>query len=321
MFKDLEKQILGGTSLGFQQGEELLDLDESRCLELFSLANRVRKYFQGDRVDLCAIINGKSGKCSENCSFCAQSVHHSVKIATYELLDKESILARARLMEREGAHRFAVVTSGRGIAEGKELDKLVDIFAALARETNLGVCASLGILSLPVAQRLKEAGLQRYHHNVETAASFFPNICSTHSYQERIATIKAAQEAGMTVCSGGIFGLGESKKQRVEMAFEIKNLGVDSIPINILNPIIGTPLGDRNPLDLWDVLKTVAVFRLIMPRTNLRFCGGREFSLRDLQALGMLAGANGLMVGNYLTTNGRDVKDDLKMLTDLGFVY
>lgn len=321
MFREIEEQVLAEKPLSFRQAEELLNLEEQHCLELLALANRIRKHFQGNGVDLCAIINGKSGKCSENCAFCAQSAYHGVGIDTYDLLDKESILSRAKMLERAGSHRFAIVTSGRGIKAGKELDKLVDIFADLAKETSLGLCASLGIIDYSVAQRLKETGLQRYHHNVETASGFFSNICSTHTYAERIATIKVVQDVGLSVCSGGILGLGESKKQRVEMAWEIKNLAVDSVPLNFLNPIRGTPLEKQGVLNPWEALKTVAVFRLLMPKTNLRFCGGREVVLRDLQGLGMLAGANGLMLGNYLTTGGRKIEDDLEMLKDLGFSY
>lgn len=321
MLKELEERIISGGEISFSEAEGLLEISDQSTLEVLAVANRIRKHFQGDGVELCSIINAKSGKCTENCAFCAQSIHHQVYIQAYQLLDREVILNRAKLMEKEGAHRFALVISGRGVKEGSELDRLVDVIAVLAKEVKLGLCASLGLLTPQAADRLKEAGLSRYHHNVETARSFFPRICSTHTYEERVETIKTVRKLGMSVCSGVIVGMGESKKQRVEMAREIKDLGVDSVPINILNPIKGTPLGERAAPNPWEILKTVAVFRLIMPRTNLRFCGGREINLRDLQALGMLAGANGLMIGNYLTTTGREPKTDLQMLVDLGFSF
>lgn len=319
MFKELEEFIKSGGIIGIQKAEKLLNLEQEQTLELLAVANRVRKHFQGDQVDLCSIINVKSGRCSENCAFCAQSAHHQVNIEVYDLLDREVVLARAKLMEQAGAQRFALVSSGRGIKEGKELDQIIDLIATLKRETNLSLCASLGLLTPDAAAKLKEAGLDRYHHNLETAESYYAKICSTHSYQDRINTIKIAQEVGLTVCSGVILGLGESQQQIIEVAEAIRELNVDSVPLNILNPIKGTPLGNNPLVDAWQVLKIVAVFRLMMPKTNLRFCGGRETSLRDLQALGMLAGANGLMIGNYLTTAGREPEIDLQMLNDLGF--
>lgn len=319
MLKKLEELVKGGGVISFQEAEELLKLEQGQILELLAVANRVRKHFQGDQVDLCSIINVKSGKCSENCGFCAQSAHHQVSVEVYNLLDKATVSARASLMERAGAHRFALVSSGRGVKEGKELDKIIDLIVTLKQETSLTLCASLGLLTPGAAARLKESGLDRYHHNLETAESYFSEICTTHSYQDRIDTVKVAQEAGLTICSGVILGLGESQKQVIEVAEAIRRLEVDSVPLNILNPIKGTPLGNNPLMDPWQVLKIVAVFRLMMPKTNLRFCGGRETNLRDLQALGMLAGANGLMIGNYLTTAGREPEIDLQMLKDLGF--
>jgi len=321
MLRELEERVIAGGELTVQEVLEVLELGTNETLELLAAANRIRQHFQGDKVDLCSIINVKSGKCSEDCAFCAQSVHHGVEIQTYELLDPDAVLVRAKLMEKVGAHRFALVSSGKGVNGGKEFEKILEIIAALKKETSLALCASLGLLTFDAATRLREAGLQRYHHNIETAESFFPQICSTHTYRERIATIKIAQEAGLSICSGVLIGLGENREQRMEMAYAIKELNVASVPFNVLNPIKGTPLGERVLLDPWEILKSLAAFRMIMPKTNLRLCGGREINLRDLQALGMLAGVNGLMIGNYLTTSGKEPIDDLKMLKDLGFSY
>jgi len=321
MLKELEQRIIAGGEVKLPEVLKVLEFGPSETLELLAVANRIRQHFQGDKADLCSIINVKSGKCSEDCAFCAQSAHHGVETQAYELLDKDSVLDRAKLMEKAGAHRFALVSSGRGVKGGKELERIIDIITALKKETSLSLCASLGLLTLDAAARLREAGLDRYHHNIETAESFFPQICSTHTYRERIATIEIAQKAGLSICSGVLIGLGENREQRMEMAYAIKELAVDSIPFNILNPIKGTPLGESAFLDPWEILKTLAAFRLIMPKTNLRLCGGREVNLGDLQVLGMLAGTNGLMIGNYLTTSGREPADDLKLLKDLGFTY
>lgn len=304
-----------------EEALNILTESDSFDLNLLNRANEVRKKYQGDKVDLCSIINVKSGRCSEDCAYCAQSSFHHTDIKKYALLSKEEVLDKARLMEKAGARRFALVSSGRGLTEGRELDKIVDILYALKQETNLHLCASLGIAERSVLCRLKEAGLSRYHHNLETAASYYPSICTTHTFAERVNTVTAAKEAGLSVCSGVILGLGESRTQRIEVAESLRNLKVDSVPINILNPLPGTKLEKQQPLEVWEILKTLAVYRLMLPETNLRLCGGRELRLGDFQALAMLSGINGLMLGNYLTTKGRTPEIDLLMLKELGFTF
>lgn len=304
-----------------EEALNILTESDSFDLNLLNRANEVRKKYQGDKVDLCSIINVKSGRCSEDCAYCAQSSFHHTDIKKYALLSKEEVLDKARLMEKAGAKRFALVSSGRGLTEGRELDKIVDILYALKQETNLHLCASLGIAERSVLCRLKEAGVSRYHHNLETAASYYPSICTTHTFAERVNTVIAAKEAGLSVCSGVILGLGESRTQRIEVAESLRNLKVDSVPINILNPLPGTKLEKQQPLEVWEILKTLAVYRLMLPETNLRLCGGRELRLGDFQALAMLSGINGLMLGNYLTTKGRTPEIDLLMLKELGFTF
>lgn len=317
MFNELVERIKSGGEITREEALVFNELEGDRLNEFFLSALKVTRYFHHNRVDLCSIINAKSGRCSEDCAFCAQSGHYRTGVSTYPLLPKEEILERAREMESRGARRFSLVTSGRGILDG-DLEKILDIYETLREKTALSLCASLGIINYNQAMRLKEVGVTMYHHNIETSRSYYPEICTTHSFGERLETIYSAKEAGLDICSGGIIGLGENWENRVEMAFQLRELQVLSVPINILAPIEGTPLwGKPVPAPL-EILKTAAMFRLILPCAVIRLAGGREAALRDLQSAALLAGVNGLMVGNYLTTGGRRVEDDLLMIEDLG---
>lgn len=313
---DIHKAVQRAISGDPLEAEEGLRLFELPLADLMWGASRVREHFFGRGVKLCAIVNAKSGRCPEDCAFCAQSAHHRAKIQVYPLMSPEEILRRAKEAEAMGARRFSIVTSGRSPSE-RELDRIAEAVAAIRKETSLIPCASLGLLDLGKAQRLREAGLECYHHNLETARSFFPHICTTHPYEDDIETLRVAQDAGLEVCSGGIFGLGESRQQRVELALTLRELGVKSIALNFLHPIPGTKLERQRPLPPAELLRSVAVFRLMLPDRDIRICGGRAFGLRDLHPLVIPAGANGLMIGNYLTTRGRNYKDDLQMLKDL----
>lgn len=313
----LEEKVLAGLEITQEEAQKLAELDGSDLYRLFTAASRIRDLRVGKKVDLCSIINAKSGRCSEDCKFCAQSVHHQTEVDVYDLLDEDSILERALQMAREGAERFSLVTSGRGINE-RDFPKALAIYRRLARETNLKLCASLGIITEDMARRLREAGVTMYHHNLETSESYFPQICTTHSYQDRINTIRACQAANLEVCSGGIISLGETMSQRLEMAFTLRELKVQSVPLNILNPIKGTVLENQSVLPALEILQTIAIYRFILPETTLRFAGGRENALRDLQALGYLAGINATLVGSYLTTSGRTVAEDIQMILDMG---
>lgn len=308
-------KVLNGEDITYEEALKLIGINDNNIeiLEfLFQGANEIREKFMGKKVDLCTIMNVKSGMCSEDCKFCAQSFYYNTDIDEYDLLDYDEILRRAKEMEKAGAHRFSLVTSGKGI-KGGEFDKIVDIYKRLSKDTGLKLCASHGVISYEQALKLKEAGVSMYHHNIETSREYYGKICTTHTYDERIETIKNVVNAGMDICCGGIIGMGESLEDRIKMAFEIKGLGVKSIPINVLNPIKGTPLEDREILSPFEILKTMAVYRYIIPDSYIRYAGGR-MAIKDKQNIGFRAGVNAALVGNYLTTIGSDISKDKEMI-------
>ncbi len=297
---------------------ELLHAEGAEFYRLLARAGSLRERYKGRRVVLCGILNAKSGRCSEDCSFCAQSAHHGADTAVYPLVDADAMVARAHQVEAMGAREFSVVAVACNNQSDAEIDVIRDALTRLRDEGRLWRCASLGNLSARHLERLAEAGLTNYHHNLETARSFFPQVCSTHSYDEDVATVRLAKALGLRVCCGGIFGLGESPAQRVELAQTLRELEVDSIPLNFLNPIPGTPLQGQHQLRPMDCIRIIAVYRLMMPTKDIYVCGGREVNLRELQSWIFMAGANGMMVGDYLTTAGRDHRLDLQLLEDLG---
>jgi biotin synthase len=270
-------------------------------------------------VDCCSIINAKSGNCSEDCSFCAQSVHYNTEAETYGLITPDEILESAKKSLDMGVRRFCVVTSGRGIENDRELDAIAGVISSM-RDMGIMPCATLGILDERQLGVLKEAGLNRYHHNIETARSFYPQICSTHDFDERVKTVLMAARLGMSVCSGGILGMGETMAQRAEMALTLRELDVDSVPLNFLMPVPGTPLGDAEPISPMEALKSIALFRFILPVKEIRVCGGRLSVLGELHSMMYLAGANGVLTGDYLTRLGRDPMMDGQLFDDLGLV-
>jgi biotin synthase len=317
--RDIEERCLSGGSIGRGEALAASELSGEELHGLFGAARRVTRALHGTRVDLCSIMNARSGHCSEDCVFCAQAGRYRTSAAVYPLLSKEEILERALKMEAAGARRFSLVTSGRGTGSN-DLQPILAIYRLLREKTGLFLCASLGIVGPDEAAQLKEAGVGMYHHNIESARSHFSNICTTHTFEERVETVRAVRTEGLAACCGGILGLGESWPQRVEMAFHLKEMDVQSVPLNIITPVEGTPLaGAPVPAPL-EILRAVAVFRLVLPGAVIRLAGGREAALRDMQAQALLSGANGLMVGNYLTTGGRGVEDDLRMIADLGLV-
>ncbi|MBL7032438.1 MAG: biotin synthase BioB [Nitrospira sp.] len=288
----------------------------SEIYDLFALANRIRDKYRGNAVDLCSIINAKSGACPEDCSFCAQSAHSQTDTSIYPLMEKEKILEAAAASKKYGVKRFCVVTSGKK-PSAHELDDIC-AFVSELRAMGFLPCATLGMLDAQELRQLKEAGLNRYHHNLETSEAFFSEICTTHTYRDKIKTIEAVKSEGLSICSGGIFGLGESWEDRIEMAFALKEIGVDSVPINFFTPVTGTPLGKNELLDPLEALKIIAIYRLIIPKSEVRVCGGRSLTLRDMNSFIFNAGADGLLLGNYLTTTGRRPEDDLQMIKDMG---
>jgi len=318
--EELGKRVLGGSSVSRQEGEWLFELEApADIFDLLSWANRIREHFKGNKIHLCSIVNVKAGGCSENCRFCAQSAAYQTDSPRYGLIETEPVLTAAAEAKANGVTALGLVAAWRGLEEGPVLDEICERLEELKQSGQARPDASLGIIkSKKVAQRLKDSGLECYNHNLETSRGFFPQVCTTHTYDERVQTIQHLKEAGIKICSGGILGMGETREDRCELAFSLKELGAHIVPINILNPIAGTPYADREPLPPLEILKTIACFRFILPKQELMIAGGRAINLRDLQSLIFAAGASALMVGNYLTTLNQPVEKDLQMLKDLG---
>jgi biotin synthase len=294
---------------------ELTDHDEIGAL--VERAWAVRRENFGESTDLCSLVNAKSGGCAEDCGFCAQSRYAEADTPMHAMMEPEQILEHARAAEAAGAHRFCMVTQGQGLSK-RDFEKILEGARLVARNTNLKRCVSVGHISPERARRLADAGVQRVHHNVETARSYYDEVSTTVRYEGRIRTIDAVTEAGLESCVGGILNLGESPRQRVEMAFELTEINPTSVPINLLNPRPGTKFGDRELMDPWEVVKWVAIFRLILPDALFRLCGGRVENLGELQPLAVKAGLNGVMMGNFLTTLGAEPADDRAMFEGLG---
>lgn len=312
------EKVLHGSDITRSEALELISLPQDDTPLLLAMADKIRQHYSNDTVDCCAIINGRSGHCPENCRFCAQSAHYHTDASVYPLLDNDTMIAAAKKAKAAGAARFSIVTSGRSVVEGPEFDAILTTLKRIRQEVKLETCCSLGLITLKQAIALKNIGVSRYHANIETAPSYFPAICSTHTFADKASVIHIARKAGLRVCSGGILGLGETPQQRVEMAFTLKELGIDSVPLNILNPIAGTPFENNQPLSPWEILRTFAVFRFILPKALIRTAGGREVNLRSMQAYALTSGLNGLMIGGYLTTGGNAVSVDMQMIHDLG---
>ncbi|MFH0924055.1 MAG: biotin synthase BioB [bacterium] len=289
-------------------------------LELIFQANEVRKKYIGSRLDICSITNAKSGYCSEDCKFCAQSSRFPTSSLKYPLKNKGELIELARRAKDIGAQRFSIVTSGKKV-KNDELLKIAEIISDIKDGVGITMCSSLGLLDRDDFTLLKQAGLSRYHHNLECSPRFFSDICTTHSLEDRIATIKSAKEAGLEVCSGGIIGMGEGWTDRIELAMLLKNLGVDAVSINILSPIKGTPLESINPIPCSDIIRTIAIFRIILEKTSIKIAAGRETILGDFQALAFLAGVNGMIIGGYLTVKGRDVEQDQRLIQEISALW
>lgn len=316
-----EERVLSGDLLGYDEGCRLIGIptDAPELLDLIASANRVRLHFKGTRIDTCAIVNAKSGACSEDCGFCAQSAHHRTATEVYPLMDGAGIGHAAEAAYAAGAEAFGIVAAWRGLREGAELETLLSRIRELAAKAKGHVDGSLGhVPSEAIAEKLRAAGIRTYNHNLETAESHFGNICTTHTYQDRVETIRRLKGAGIRICSGGIFGMGETPEQRVELGIALREVGVDVLPMNFLNPIPGTPLEHAEALAPMACIQTIAVYRMLLPTANIMVAGGREVNLRDLQSWAYHAGANATMLGNYLTTAGRSPAEDHRMIADLG---
>src|SRR6266436_8749310 len=316
----LGQRVINGGSIGRAEGEWLFGLEASAdILDLLSWANRVREHFKGKKIHLCSIVNAKAGACSENCKFCAQSAAYQTDSPRYGFIEPEPVLEAAAEANQNGVTAVGLVAAWRGLKEGPMLDEVCERISDLARSGKARPDASLGIIeSQAVANRLKDAGLECYGHNLESSKRFFPNHCTSHTYEHRVETIGYLKKAGIKICSGGIIGMGETRADRCDLAFSLKEIGANVVPINILNPIPGTPFEKNEPLPVMEILKTIACFRFILPRREIMIAGGRTVNLRDMQSMVFTAGASALMVGNYLTTLNQPVEKDLQMLKDLG---
>jgi biotin synthase len=316
MLKEFADRIIAGELLNKAEASLIAGTGLDELKDLFKEATRIRQHFRGDKVEMCAIVNAKSGACSEDCSYCAQSSKNGSEIEIFPFIGSDAILKRAREAKKGGVKRFAIVTSGKK-PTGDELREIADIFTGI-KKIGLGTCASLGILDKDELSYLKEHGLERVHNNLETSERFFPSICSTHGIADKISTLKAARAAGLSICSGGIFGMGETWQDRIDLAFTLRDLNSCSTPINFLNPIKGTGLEHMLMLHPFDALKVISLIRFILPRNEIRICGGRVQTLGDLHPAIFGAGADSLMTGDYLVTCGRSYSDDLQMIKSQG---
>ena len=318
LIDDMIEIALKGQSISSDKALQLESFTHEELDYLFIGTDRIRDKFKGDAVKICSIVNAKSGRCVEDCSFCAQSSSFQTDAPETELMSVEEMVAAAKEAEAFGANEFSIVASGTKMDDRQELDKVIAAVRRIKAETKLETCCSLGLMELDDLKELKAAGLDRCHHNLETAASFFNKIVTTHTYEDEVKAVQNAKEAGLQVCVGGIFGMGETFAQRVELAFSIRELGTQSLPINFLKPIDGTGLDHLETIEYYDALKTIALLRLVLPKIDLFVCGGREEVMTDKQEQLFSAGANGILGGNYLTTKGQDPKRDIEMIQSLG---
>ncbi|MFH1541405.1 MAG: biotin synthase BioB [Elusimicrobiota bacterium] len=285
-------------------------------VDLIRQADEVKKKYKCNKLEICSILNAKSGLCSEDCKFCAQSSHYFTNSSIYSLKNKNEILEAAYTAKKNGAKKFGIVTSGNCLNK-REFNLILKSISEIKGNVDIDVCASLGALKEQELLMLKKAGAARYHHNIETSQRFYSKIVSTHTFEERISTIHAVKEVGLEVCSGGIIGMGETWQDRIDMAVMLKKLKVDSVPINLLVPIKGTPFESINPISCIDAIRTICIFRIILEDKIIKIAAGRETILKDFQALAFIAGANGMLIGGYLTISGRDILDDKNLIREV----
>lgn len=315
MINKIKDKIISGEKITYN---EALSLIETPLNELLEAADEIRKHFCSNIFDICSIINAKSGKCSENCKFCAQSAHYKTNISEYPLLDKEKIVENALYMAEKGVLRFSIVTSGKALTDN-DVEILADTIKEIKSKSNISICASLGLLTDENFKKLKDAGLERVHNNLETSENFFSSVCTTHTFDDKINALKVALQSGLSVCSGGIIGLGESMQDRIDLAFSLKELGIKSVPLNILSPVKGTPYENNKPLSEEEILKTISIFRFILPDAFIRLAGGRAF-LSDKGKKAFLSGANAAITGDMLTTYGISVDTDMQIIKETGYI-
>lgn len=315
MVSNIKEKILSGKKISYNEALSLIDMPLNMLLKA---ADEIREHFCSNIFDVCSIINAKSGKCSENCKFCAQSAHYKTNINEYPLLDKDKIVENALYMAEKGVLRFSIVTSGKALTD-KDVEILAETIKEIKSKSDISICASLGLLSDSNFQKLKDAGLERVHNNLETSKNFFPNVCTTHSFDDKIKALKAALKSNLSVCSGGIIGLGETMQDRIDLAFSLAELGIKSVPVNILSPIKGTPFENNKPLQEEEILQTIAIFRFILPDAFIRLAGGRA-NLSDKGSRAFLSGANAVITGDMLTTSGISVDTDMQIIKNAGYI-
>lgn len=314
MIEKLTKKVLNGEQI---TKEEALNLVKMPLEELCGAADKIRRQFCKDKFDMCTIINGKSGKCSEDCKYCAQSAHYHTGAGVYPLLPAEEIIKQAEYHAQKGVLRYSIVTSGRCLND-KEVDEMCRTIRKIKETVDIEVCISFGILKEEQYKRIKEAGATRVHNNLETSRRNFPNVCTTHSFEDKVKATKAAMRAGLSVCSGGIMGLGETWEDRIDMAVSLRKLGVRSVPINLLNPIPGTPYEKNEKISDEEMRRIIAIYRLLLPEASIRLAGGRGL-MEDKGRACFLSGANAVISGDMLTTSGYTIESDCQILEELGY--
>jgi len=317
-WKRIREDAMSGEGISSHDALAVLRLPREEMWRLLDVTEGIRRHFKGDGIRLCSIVNAKSGLCSEDCSFCSQSSRSKAQISKYTLIDEERIVASARDAKERGAREFSIVASGMAMRNRKELVRVGNAVERIRDEVGLETCVSIGTISAENVAYLLSRGLRSVHHNLETSRSFFTSMCTTHDYEEDVRAVREAKAAGAWVCCGGIFGIGETDEDRVELSMTLRELDVDSIPVNFLNPVPGTPLEGKRELTPFLCIKIIAMLRLCHPAREIIVCGGREVNLRDMQPLMFAAGATGTMAGNYLTTSGRPAEEDIQMIRDLG---
>jgi biotin synthase len=319
--KTIANQSLQNEPISREDAHYLMQINSDEIYDVFYWANQIRLRYFGHSIKTCSIVSAKQGRCTEDCSFCSQSARYHTGIEEFPLIDSNNILDAATYAEQTDSDSIGIVTSGQGISSSRDLRSICTAIEKIAKNTHVHPHGSFGILTRETAESLVKSGLTRLNHNLETSERFFPNVCSTHTFMDRINTIRCAREVGLEICSGAIFGIGEGIDDRIDLAFTLKMLDVDVVPLNFLHPISGTPLENHIPLTPMEALKIISVFRFVLPDKEIKIAGGRERNLRDLQSWMFYAGANSTMIGNYLTTTGRKVEDDFQMIKDLGLKF
>ncbi len=315
---ELKEKVLNGGKINRDEARFLASYNDINAL--CDAADEISRKCFGNKIDSCSIVNARSGLCSEDCKWCAQASRHNTGCQTYNFLDEEEVMEAAAHNEREGIKRFSLVTSGKNVSD-KDLDKFCKILRRLTAETDLYLCVSMGLLNYDQMMKLKDAGVKRYHCNMETSSAYFPTLCTTHSPQDKRATIEAARKAGLDVCSGGIIGMGETMDDRIDFAFELADLDVDSAPMNILNPIKGTPLENTPLISEEEIIRTAAVWRFILPKKSIRFAGGRMRLSHDSMLRMLKGGVNGVLMGDMLTTVSNDIASDRELFNEAGLEF